>query len=176
MMEIFSSIFFIADTDSVTALPLSSISLAPLRAICAMTRLLSEFCVIEAFICSRLEVVSSTEAACSEVLSDNKLAAADTWVDAEETRLAVDLTRWTRPRNPSIIWPKADSILPISSSRVRANEPVKSPAAIAWATFTRLSIGAETHFRIIKKTPAPDRARVIKVKTRKVVEILARAD
>ncbi len=77
-MEIFSAMIFIASTDSLTALPLCSTSSAPWRAIRSICRLFSAFCVIEACICSRLALVSSTEAACSLVPCDNDCAEDET--------------------------------------------------------------------------------------------------
>jgi len=50
-----------------TALPLSSAARAPLVAACSTCRLLSAFWLMDAFICSRLELISSTDAACSLV-------------------------------------------------------------------------------------------------------------
>jgi hypothetical protein len=47
----------IASTDSATALPLSSIAMAPLSAVCSICRLLSAFCVMKGFISSRLDDV-----------------------------------------------------------------------------------------------------------------------
>ena len=78
MMEIFSAMVFMALADSVTALPDSSTSLAPLSAICSIWREFAAFCLMEAFICSKLAVVSSTDAACSLVPREKTCAEAET--------------------------------------------------------------------------------------------------
>jgi hypothetical protein len=52
----------------------------------------SAFCAIDAFICSRLDVVSSTDAACSLVPRDKVWAEAETWLDAATMFSAARLT------------------------------------------------------------------------------------
>ena len=88
MTEIFSTMEVIAEDDSATARPLSSASLAPLTAICSLLRLFSAFWVMDALICSRLAVVSCTEAACSLVPWESVCEEAETWAEAPERALS----------------------------------------------------------------------------------------
>src|SRR6266516_7172694 len=85
MIEIFSAIAFMAPTVSTPALPLSSPSRAAFTADCSSWRLLSAFFEIDAVICSRLEVVSSTEAACSLVPCERLCDVDETCVAAERS-------------------------------------------------------------------------------------------
>ena len=78
MMDTRSAMERIAVTVSCTDRPLSSASRAPLTAICSFWRLLSAFCEIDALISSRLEVVSSTDAACSAVPCERDWEVAET--------------------------------------------------------------------------------------------------
>ena len=55
-----------------------------MAAICSVCRLFSAFWVMEALICSSDEVVSSTEAACSDVPWERLWAVAFTWSAAAE--------------------------------------------------------------------------------------------
>ena len=78
MIETFSAMLRIATTVSFTV-PAALLGLGrALDAICSVWRLFSAFWVIEADICSRLEVVSSTEAACSLVPCERVCEVAET--------------------------------------------------------------------------------------------------
>src|SRR5258707_15052944 len=92
MIEIFWAIDFIASTVSFTALPLSSASREPFMAIDSVWRLLSAFCEIEAFICSRLAVVSCTAAACWLLPDDTDCAVDDTCPAAGASDVAAERT------------------------------------------------------------------------------------
>ena len=91
-MEIFSAMVFMALTDSLTDLLLSAMSLDPFKAICSICREFSAFCVIEAFISSRLAVVSSTAAACSLVDCVRFCAEAAISLEASDRESAVLIT------------------------------------------------------------------------------------
>src|SRR6478735_9099076 len=92
MIEIFSAMSFIAETVSPTDLPLSAASEEPFSAICSIDRLFSAFLVIEALICSRLDVVSSTDAACSLVPCERDCEVALTCEEAPVSAAAPERT------------------------------------------------------------------------------------
>ena len=99
MIDTFSAMFLMASTVSLTVRPLSSASLAPFTASCSVWRLFSAFWVMEADICSRLEVVSSTEAACSLVPWERVCEVAETWAEAEDSPVApwrISVMVWLR--------------------------------------------------------------------------------
>src|SRR5581483_4242068 len=87
---------------------------AAMRSIC---RLFSAFWVIEAFICSRLALVSSTEAACSLVPWESDWADEETWYDAADTASVTELTCAITPSSVSTKRLKARDTSPISSRR-----------------------------------------------------------
>ncbi len=133
MIETFSAISFMAETVCRTVRPLSSASLAPLTAICSVWRLFSAFCEMEALICSRLEVVSSTEAACSLVPCESVCEVAETCPAAEARALAPLRTSPMMRARLSPMSRMAESSRPISSLRLTSMRSVRSPWAMRWA-------------------------------------------
>ena len=67
---------------SATAWPPSAASRAPCTAICSVCLLLAALWVMDALICSRLAVVSCTDAACSLVPCERVCDEAETWLEA----------------------------------------------------------------------------------------------
>ncbi len=134
MIEIFSAIARMAVTVSITAAPLSWPSLAPFTAVCSSARLLSAFLAIEALICSRLDVVSSTAAACSLVPCDSVCDVDDTCEAAEPSALAPERTSPITCDNLAIMfWSAVPSA---SFTDCGVTVPVRSPCAMRTAAST----------------------------------------
>ncbi len=102
---------------SITVLPLASASPAPFTAICSICRLLSAFCDMEALICSRLDVVSWTEAACALVPWDNVCDEDATWLAAAEMAPVA-------PRTSPITCPRRSDITRIEERSCPASSVV----------------------------------------------------
>ena len=134
MIEIFSAIDFIASTVSRTALPLSSASRDPFFAIDSVCLLLSAFCAIDAFICSRLAVVSCTAAACWLLPDDTDCAVDETCPAAVASEpAAVRTSPMISTRRPII----RDKACPSVSRSLRGMTVTpRSPAAMADAAET----------------------------------------
>ena len=132
MMVIFSAIARIASIDSLTAPAVLSAFSAPWTAICSIWRLFEAFWVIEAVICSRLAVVSSTEAPCSLVPRATTWADDETWEEADD--------RVSTPARASPIISASFSSMSrrarprLSFSERGSTRRVRSPPAIASAT------------------------------------------
>src|SRR5258705_13784167 len=88
MMVTFSAMLLMATTVCLTVRPLSSASFEPLTASCSVWRLFSAFWRMEADICSRLDVVSSTEAAYPLVPCDSVCGVADTCDEDDQSPAA----------------------------------------------------------------------------------------
>src|SRR5436190_275958 len=126
-------------------------------AVSCVCRSLAAFCVMDADICSRLAVVSSTEAACSLVPWDRLAAVDDTCDDAPDNACAPERTsrmiREISSANP-LNW---SAISPSSSREVTARRPVRSPAAkrfrfVDVATMGRASLRESTREIAIAST------------------------
>ena len=99
---------------------------------------------MEAFICSRLDVVSSTEAACSLVPWLRFCATELTWVAAEASALDTFLTWASVTASRFDMATKASSILPVSSDVAISMLGDRFPCAISSATRTASSSGRIT--------------------------------
>jgi hypothetical protein len=132
MIEIFSAMALMAPMVSATARPPSAASRAPLTAICSVCFPFSALRLMEALICSRLDVVSCTEAACSLVPCERLCDDADTWFDAPLSAFAPARTSpitWASLSNMATkAWPKP------SSSERGLTRTRRSPAARRVAT------------------------------------------
>jgi hypothetical protein len=136
MMPILSAMLFIASTVLPTASPPSTACRAAVDAMPSVTLAFSVFCRIEALICSMLEVVSSTEAACSLDDCDSDWAVAETWPEAfERLSAAVRTSPMISPSLPTIACIAAINC-PTSSLPCTSILTVRSPSASALAAAT----------------------------------------
>ncbi len=141
-IEICSAITRMASTVSRTAVALPSASRAPRTAVCSVSRLLAALRVIDALICSRLDVVSSTAAACSLVPCDSACDVAEICTDAAVNAPAPALTSPITCDNRSSICARA---LPSVSREERGcTATVRSPAATRAAAFAIASVERTT--------------------------------
>ena len=126
---IFSATDCIRTAVSATACAARSASAAPFRAISSICRLLSALAVIDAVISSRLDVVSSIEAACSLVPDDIDCADAEIWPAAEASDSAACWLFAIVSRRRATIPPNASTSRPTSSLPPFGMSTVRSPAA-----------------------------------------------
>ena len=134
MIETLSAIDFIAATVSRTAAPVSSASFAPFTAIDSVCLLFCAFWAMEAFICSRLLVVSWTAAACWLLPAETDWAVEESWPAADESAPAAERTWLMTSTSRATILEKA--IPKASASERGLTSTLRSPPAIRSAVAT----------------------------------------
>ena len=167
MIEIFSAIDFIAADRLLDRLGRSRPRpWPPLEAICSVWRLFSAFCVIEALICSSDDVVSSTEAACSQVPWERDWAVLLTWSEAADSPAAERRTSPTTMARRSTMIRIADRML-LSFCAFAAIDSVRSPSDTRRATSAAYS-GSPPSCRVTERVtsaPAVDAPTIARRKT-----------
>ncbi len=141
MIEIFPVISFRATMASETAFPLSTASAADLSAIFSVSRALSAFCRIVAFISSMEAEACSAEVACSVAPRDIWVAPCESsWLQAATWSETTRTSATTVLSFSSMFFIAARS-WPVSSFEVTSIGAVRSPSASRFAACTARSRG-----------------------------------